>query len=154
MDYTDRESVKDFIKENDIRDLAQLDTFLKQITGVVLEEMLEAERDDYLGYSRYDSSSKKTENSRNGYSPKTVRSSHGEIKLDIPRDRDGDFEPELIKKYQRDIVHVMRNSLKYVSHDDMQEFSRDAKPIYKAPTEEAALLALDGRGGVRNIRLQ
>ena len=38
MDYTDRESVKDFIKENDIRDLAQLDTFLKQITGVVLEE--------------------------------------------------------------------------------------------------------------------
>ena len=40
MDYTDRESLKDFIKENDIRDLAQLDTFLKQITGVVLEEML------------------------------------------------------------------------------------------------------------------
>jgi len=91
---------------------------------------------------------------RNGYSPKTVRSSHGKIKLDTPRDRDGNFEPELIKKYQRNIVHVMRNSLKYVSHDDMQEFSSDAKSIYKAPTEEAALLALDGRGGVRNIRLQ
>ncbi len=52
IDYTARESVKDFIKENDIRDLAQLDTLLKQITGVVLEEMLEAERDGYLGYSR------------------------------------------------------------------------------------------------------
>ena len=38
---------------------------------------------------------------------------------------------------------MIRNSLKYVSHDDMQEFSRDVKPIYKAPTEEAALLALD-----------
>ncbi len=62
IDYTDRESVKEFIKENDIRDLAQLDTFLKQITGVVLEEMLDAERDDYLGYSRYDSANKKTEN--------------------------------------------------------------------------------------------
>ena len=43
IDYTDRKSVKDFIKENDIRDLVQLDTFLKQITGVVLEEMLEVE---------------------------------------------------------------------------------------------------------------
>jgi len=106
MDYTDRESARDFIKENDIRDLAQLDTFLKQITGVVLEEMLEVERDDYPGYSRYDSASKETDNSRNGYSPKTIRSSHGEIKLDIPRDRDGDFEPELIKKYQRDISGI------------------------------------------------
>ena len=40
IDYTDRKSVKDFVEENDIRDLAQLDTFLKQITGVVLEDML------------------------------------------------------------------------------------------------------------------
>ena len=76
-----------------------MDTFLKQITGVVLEEMLEFERDDYLGYSRYDSANKKTKNSRNGYSSKTARSIHGEMELDIPRD--GDFEPELIKKYQR-----------------------------------------------------
>jgi transposase-like protein len=106
MDYTDREAVKDFLKENEIRDLAQLNTVIKQMTGVMLEEMLEAERDEYLGYLRYDSSNKKTENSRNGYSPKTVRSSQGEIKLDIPRDRDGEFEPELIRKYQRDISGI------------------------------------------------
>ena len=98
--------MKNFVKENDIRDLAQLDTVLKEITGIVLEEMLEAERDDYLGYSRYDSANKETENSRNGYSPKTVQSIHGKIALDIPRDRDGDFEPELIKKYQRDISGI------------------------------------------------
>ncbi len=106
MDYMDRQSLKDFLKENDIRDLAQLNTVIKQMTGVMLEEMLETERDDYLGYSRYDSSNKETENSRNGYSSKTVRSSQGEIKLDIPRDRDGSFEPELIKKYQRDISQI------------------------------------------------
>ena len=87
------------MKENDIRDLAELDTVLKQITGVVIEEMLEAERDDYPGYLRYDSANKETDNSRNGYSPKTVRSSHGEMKLDISRDRDGESEPELIKKH-------------------------------------------------------
>jgi putative transposase len=109
MDYTDRESVKSFIKENDISDLAQLDSLLKQITGVVIEEMLETERDNHLGYDRYDrqdSKDQKTENSRNGYSPKTILSSHGEIQLAIPRDRDGEFEPELIKKYQRDITSI------------------------------------------------
>lgn len=106
MDYTDREAVKGFLKENDIRDLAQLNGFIKEMTGVMIEEMLEAERDSYLGYSRYDSSNKETENSRNGYSKKTVRSIHGEMELDIPRDRDGEFEPELIRKYHRDISQI------------------------------------------------
>jgi putative transposase len=46
-------------------------------------------------------------------------------------------------EYQGCVVHVMRNSLKYVSYDDMQAFSQDTKSVYKAPTEEAALLALD-----------
>jgi transposase-like protein len=68
-----------------------------------------------------------------------VRSSQGDIKLDIPRDRDGQFEPELIRKHQNDI----RNSLKCVSHKDRKEFSSDMKFIYKAPTEESALKYLD-----------
>ena len=106
MDYADRQAVKDFLRENNIRDLAQLNAVLKQMTGVMLEEMLETERDDYLGYSKYDSSNKNTKNSRNGYSPKTVRSSYGEIKLDIPRDRDGGFEPGIIRKYQKDISQI------------------------------------------------
>jgi len=77
--------------------------------GAMIEEMLEVERDDHLGYSKHERK-KDTENLsgnlRNGYSPKTVRSSQGNIKLDIPRDRDGYFEPELIKKHQNDISQI------------------------------------------------
>ena len=77
MYYTDRETVKQFLKENDIRDLAQLNGFIKEMTGVMIEEMLEAERDAHLGYTRCDSANKETQNSRNGYSKKTVRSVFG-----------------------------------------------------------------------------
>ena len=62
--------------------------------------MLEAEMDEKLGYSKYDYKNKETDDSRNGYSKKTVVSSLGEINLDIPRDRKGEFEPQAIKKNQ------------------------------------------------------
>ena len=106
MDYKNRESVREFLKENDIREMLELDMFIREMKGALLEEMLDGERDAFLGYSRYDSSNKETDNSRNGYTPKTVRSTHGSIEVDIPRDRDGDFEPELIRKYQRDITQI------------------------------------------------
>ena len=68
--------------------------------------MLEAEMDDHLGYSKYDYKNKETDDSRNGYSPKTVTSSMGTIDLDIPRDRKGDFEPQIVKKNQTDISNI------------------------------------------------
>ena len=68
--------------------------------------MLEAEMDEHLGYSKYDYQNKHTNDSRNGYSPKTVTSTMGEITLDIPRDRNGEFEPQAVKKHQTDISSI------------------------------------------------
>lgn len=59
-----------------------------------------------LGYSKYDYKSKETDNRRNGYRKKTVTSSMGDIDLDIPRDRDGEFEPQIVKKHQTDISSI------------------------------------------------
>lgn len=133
MDYTDREAVKGFLKENDIRDLAQLNGFIKEMTGVMIEEMLEAERDTYLGYSRYDLANKETDNSRNGYSQKTVRSIHGEMELDIPRDRDGEFEPELIRKYHRDISQIEDRILSmYAKGMTVRDIQSHLEDIYGA----------------------
>ncbi|EGD46905.1 transposase mutator type [Ruminiclostridium papyrosolvens DSM 2782] len=53
-----------------------------------------------LGYSKYDYKNKSTDNSRNGYSSKTMSSSYGDIAIDVPRDRNGEFEPQLIQKHQ------------------------------------------------------
>ena len=89
MDFTNKDSVRQFIKDNDITDIVSLNSMLKQISGVFIEELLEAERDEHLGYGRYEQTGKPKSNSRNGYSPKRVRSVHGEVDLDIPRDRAG-----------------------------------------------------------------
>lgn len=59
-----------------------------------------------LGYSRDDAAKKNTDNSRNGYTPKTVRSELGPVQLDIPRDRKGEFEPKMVPKYKRDVSGI------------------------------------------------
>ncbi len=88
------------------RDVQDVQDMLKDLLSDTLQEMLEAEMDQKLGYSRYDYQNKDTDDSRNGYSKKTVVSSMGKIGLDIPRDRKGEFEPRAVKKNQTDISNI------------------------------------------------
>ena len=81
-----------------IKTEADLTDFRKMLTKVTVEAALNAELDQHLGYSRHEKSS--TNNSRNGYSAKTIRTEDGEVELDAPRDRDSSFEPQLVKKNQ------------------------------------------------------
>lgn len=76
---------------------------LGEMCRAIMSRALEAERDDHLGYSKYNREEKSTSNSRNGYSKKTVKSQYGPIELDIPRDRDGTFDPKIVKKNQVDV---------------------------------------------------
>ena len=68
------------------------------MVGEVLENGLEAELDDKLGYTKYDYRNKDTDNSRNGHSVKTVKTSAGEVEIAVPRDRKSEFEPQIIRK--------------------------------------------------------
>lgn len=68
-----------------------------------IQNMLKAELDTELSYSKNSQDTKTTDNRRNGSYPKTVTSSTGEIELDIPRDRIGEYEPELIPKGTKDV---------------------------------------------------
>ena len=98
--------LRQLIKERGIKDLKDIHNLVKELTGTLIQEMLEAELENELGYSKWDYRNKETTNSRNGYSEKTVKSSLGEIDIKVPRDRDGEFEPQLIKKHQRDISAI------------------------------------------------
>lgn len=71
---------------------------LKAINKSMLEAVLEAEMDEHVGYAKHQRSD--SSNSRNGHSKKTLRSDKGEFDIDVPRDRDGDFEPQIVKKHQ------------------------------------------------------
>jgi len=76
---------------------------LKQLTKKLAERALEAEMEQHLGYAKHDAKGKNTGNSRNGKTPKSVRSIHGDIEMEIPRDRNGSFEPQLIKKGEKQL---------------------------------------------------
>jgi len=69
----------------------------------MLEQLLQNEMDEYLGYEKHSSMGDHSGNSRNGKTKKCLKSNYGNIDLEIPRDRNGDFEPIVIKKYQRNI---------------------------------------------------
>ena len=82
-----------------IKTESELNEFRKMLTKVTVETALNAELDDHLGYDRHDKSNANS-NSRNGYSTKSLKTEDGEFELDTPRDRDGSFEPKLVKKHQ------------------------------------------------------
>ena len=88
------------MKELNIKDMDDIQDLFKSFVAAALEGGLEAELDEELGYSKYDYRNKETNNSRNGYSKKTMKTSFGDMDIDIPRDRNGDFEPKLIQKHQ------------------------------------------------------
>jgi len=106
MSLSRKSFIKQLIKENDIKSAKDIQEALKELFADTIQEMLEAELDDELGYSKYDYKNKNTTNSRNGHSKKTVLSDLGEMEIKVPRDREGDFEPEIVKKNQRDISGI------------------------------------------------
>lgn len=81
-----------------IKTEADLNDFSKMLKKITVEAALNAELDDHLGYEKHQVSSNR--NSRNGYSSKTVKAEEGQFEVDVPRDRDSSFEPQLIKKQQ------------------------------------------------------
>ena len=74
-----------------------------------MENGLEAELDDELGCSKYDYKNKDTDNIRNGHSSKTLRTSFGDVEVSVPRNRKGEFEPQVLKKNQASIRACLKN---------------------------------------------
>ena len=95
-----KENLRNIMKGLDVKNFDDLKDVFKMMVGEMLENGLDGELDDELGYTKYDYRNKEGENSRNGYSKKTLKASFGETEIKVPRDRDGEFEPQLVKKNQ------------------------------------------------------
>ncbi len=98
-----KEQIRQIISQNNINSVSDVYSLLKESFKDILQELMEAELDATLGYEKNQKGGLLTDNKRNGHSPKTLKSQYGEFQLDVPRDRNGEFEPKLIPKYQRDI---------------------------------------------------
>lgn len=95
-----RELIRELLKDSPLKDGEDFNALMREMMAQVLEGSLEGELEEELGYTRYDYRNKDTDNSRNGFSQKTVRTSHGDMQIDVPRDRNGEFEPKIIAKHQ------------------------------------------------------
>lgn len=96
----ERRKLLELLQGAGITDVAGVQELFKEMVSTVLENGLEGELEEELGYSKYDYRNKATDNSRNGHSEKTLKSSLGDIDISIPRDRKGEFEPQIVKKNQ------------------------------------------------------
>ena len=97
------ELLRQVVKEYQPKTINDIQEMLKDLFADTIEDMLKAELDTELGYAKSSQDPKQTENRRNGSYPKKVNSTMGEIELDIPRDRLGEYKPELIPKGSHDV---------------------------------------------------
>ena len=106
MGLLSKEQLRELIKEKNIKTATDIQNMLKEMFSETIQEMLEAELDTELGYPKNGEKPEGSGNRRNGHSSKKVRSEYGELEIEIPRDRDGEFEPAIIKKRQKEISGI------------------------------------------------
>lgn len=105
--------MQNYLKENDVKvkDGNDVNAIMRDMMSVILEGVLDEELDQELGYSKYDYRNKETDNSRNGHSQKTMHTSYGDMQIEVPRDRNGEFQPQIVKKYQNTITQDMEEKI-------------------------------------------
>lgn len=117
------------LQEYDIQSAQDIEAALKDLLGGTIQSMLEAELDNHLGYDNYERSS--NTDYRNGTKPKVLRSSYGEIPIDVPQDRDGDFEPRIVQKRKKDISGIEQKIIAmYAKGLSTRQISEQIEDIY------------------------
>ena len=99
-----RNIISSLLEEYDIETADDIQEALKDLLGGTIKSMLESEMDEHLGYKNYERND--NNNYRNGTKKKTLRSNYGEFEIDVPQDRQSSFEPEVVKKRQKDISNI------------------------------------------------
>ena len=97
------ESILNTYQPESVEDMQDV---LKDVFGPLFEKMLQGELNNHLGYDAHSKEPKKHDNRRNGYGNKTLKTSFGKVNIDVPRDREASFEPELIPKRKRDVSDI------------------------------------------------
>lgn len=130
-DKTIRELAKDCRTVDDVHEM------LKTLFRDTLQGILEAELEEHLGYKKHSAEGINTGNSRNGYSKKTIQTKFGKTEVDIPRDRNGEFEPRIIGKYEKTSNQLEEQIIamyaKGMSTRDIEDHMRDIYGIDVSP---------------------
>ncbi|MEI3028780.1 MAG: IS256 family transposase [Ruminococcus sp.] len=121
--------IAELIEEYDIRTAKDIEDALRDLMGGTIQEMLETELDEHLGYSSYERSD--SSNYRNGKKTKKIRGNLGETEIKVPQDRDGTFEPKVVKKRQKDISGIEQKIISlYAKGMTTRQISDTIEEIY------------------------
>ena len=134
-----RAKIRELLQESNISSMEDIQNLFKETIAEFMENGLDAELDDELGYSKYDYKNKETENSRNGHSSKTLRTSFGDVEVAVPRDRKGEFDPQLLRKNQTSISQDIEEKIlsmyaKGMTTGDIETHIRDIYGIEVSDT--------------------
>lgn len=123
--------LQEFISQNNITTAQDIQEALKDMFKDTLQEMLEAEMTTQLGYNKYEYTDNEKTNYRNGYGSKTIHSSAGDFKIDVPRDRNGEFEPMIVEKGSNDISDIEQKIIRmYARGTSNKEIYEQMKELY------------------------
>lgn len=106
-----RAKIRELLQMANIDSMDDIQDLFRETIAEFMENGLEAELDEDLGYSKYDYKNKATDNSRNGHSSKNLRTSFGNVEVSVPRDWKGKFEPQLLKKNQTSISQDIKEKI-------------------------------------------
>ena len=128
---TQNELVKAIIEAYQPETAKDVQGALKDVFSPIFEAMLQGEMNNHLGYENNDKGIKQTNNRRNGYIEKNVKTSMGEMSINVPRDRDGSFEPQIIPKRTKDISDIDKKVLSmYAKGMSQRDISNTIEDIY------------------------
>lgn len=126
-----------------LKSMSDVNEFFRDLIGPVVEKMLEAEMEQHLGYPPYHPSGHNSGNSRNGYSSKTLKGSMGEVGIEVPRDRNGEFEPKAVRKYETVDNEIEEKIISmYAKGMSTRDIDAHMKDIYGASISATAISAI------------
>ena len=130
-----RNIIQQLLQEYDIETAEDIQDALKDLLGGTIKEMMEAEMDDHLGYQKSERSD--SDDYRNVYKSKRVNSSYGSMDIDVPQDRKSIFEPQIVKKRQKDISDIDQKIISmYAKGMTTRQISETIEDIYGFETSE------------------
>lgn len=130
-----RNIIHQLLQEYDIETAEDIQDALKDLLGGTIKEMMEAEMDDHLGYQKSERSD--SDDYCNGYKSKRVNSSYGSMDIDVPQDRKSTFEPQIVKKRQKDISDIDQKIISmYAKGMTIRQISETIEDIYGFETSE------------------
>lgn len=142
-----RAQITQLLQSFDIGSYQDLRSLHKEMLKVFYENALETEMDEHLGYEEYEHNGLSEENSRNGHSKKTLKTDDGCIEISVPRDRNSDFDPQILKKRQTFVTPEMETKIisMYAKGMTVNDISSHIEDIYGMPISEGMLSSITNK---------